>query len=65
MPPHLHFGIRINPYNRYDGWGGFCDPLPFLNPSNILLPDPEQGDDVDTVLAPHPMAVERPGFRRP
>lgn len=28
--PHLHFGIRINPYSRRDGWGGFCDPEPYL-----------------------------------
>jgi len=24
--PHLHFGLRINPFNRADGWGGFSDP---------------------------------------
>ncbi len=29
--PFLHFGIRINPYVRTDGWGGFSDPLPYLN----------------------------------
>ncbi len=28
--PHLHFGIRINPYRRDDGWGGFSDPAPCL-----------------------------------
>lgn len=27
---HLHLGIRINPYNRKDGWGGYSDPAPFL-----------------------------------
>ncbi|MEZ4614259.1 MAG: M23 family metallopeptidase [Caldilineaceae bacterium] len=26
---HLHFGVRITPYRRNDGWGGFCDPRPF------------------------------------
>lgn len=26
----LHFGIRIKPYDRLDGWGGFTNPLPFL-----------------------------------
>jgi murein DD-endopeptidase MepM/ murein hydrolase activator NlpD len=36
--PHLHFAIRIYPYNRADGWGGYSDPLPFLNPADILLP---------------------------
>jgi murein DD-endopeptidase MepM/ murein hydrolase activator NlpD len=29
-PIHLHFSIRIHPYNRFDGWGGFSDPTPFL-----------------------------------
>ncbi|MCB0107902.1 MAG: M23 family metallopeptidase, partial [Caldilineaceae bacterium] len=37
--PHLHFAIRINPYSRTDGWGGFSDPLPYLNPASITLPD--------------------------
>ena len=32
--PHLHFGIRINPYNRNDGWDGYSDPLPYLNISD-------------------------------
>jgi len=27
---HLHFAIRINPYNRGDGWGGYSDPEPYL-----------------------------------
>ncbi len=36
--PHLHFAIRINPYSRTDGWGGFSDPLPYMNPATIALP---------------------------
>jgi murein DD-endopeptidase MepM/ murein hydrolase activator NlpD len=36
--PHLHFAIRIAPYDRKDGWGGFSDPLPYLNPAEVLLP---------------------------
>jgi len=28
--PHLHFGLRVNPFNRADGWGGYTDPLPYL-----------------------------------
>lgn len=32
---YLHFSIRIKPYNRFDGWGGFCDPVPFLNPTHL------------------------------
>lgn len=27
---HLHFGIRVNPYDRADGWGGFSDPRDHL-----------------------------------
>jgi len=27
---HLHFAIRVNPYNRNDGWLGYTDPLPYL-----------------------------------
>jgi murein DD-endopeptidase MepM/ murein hydrolase activator NlpD len=36
--PHLHFAIRINPYQRTDGWGGFSDPLPYLPPGSFVLP---------------------------
>lgn len=36
--PHLHFGLRVNPYNRADGWGGYSDPLPYLQPQ--LIPQP-------------------------
>lgn len=36
--PHLHFAIRINPYSRTDGWGGYRDPLPYLNPADYQLP---------------------------
>jgi len=27
---HLHLGMRVNPYNRKDGWGGYSDPAPYL-----------------------------------
>ncbi|NJN82686.1 MAG: M23 family metallopeptidase [Caldilineaceae bacterium] len=36
--PHLHFAIRIAPFNRADGWGGFSDPLPYLDPASFRLP---------------------------
>ena len=36
--PHLHFAIRINPYTRADGWGGFADPLPYFDPGAVQLP---------------------------
>lgn len=28
--PHLHFGMRVHPFNRADGWGGYIDPAPYL-----------------------------------
>ena len=36
--PHLHFSIRVHPYDLLDGWGGFTDPLPYLNPADVQLP---------------------------
>ncbi|MDI9547047.1 MAG: M23 family metallopeptidase [Chloroflexota bacterium] len=60
---HLHFAIRVTPYNRFDGWGGFIDPLSFLNPSNIVLPDSE--DEMFHPIIVHRMADETPGMRRP
>jgi len=38
LGPHLHFSIRVNPYRRADGWGGFSDPLPYLPPGSFVLP---------------------------
>ena len=37
---HLHLGVRVNPYNRKDGWGGYSDPAPLLfsGESEISLP---------------------------
>ena len=40
--PHLHLGVRINPYDRGDGWLGYSNPLP-------LLQHPTRGAG----LAPH------------
>jgi hypothetical protein len=36
--PHLHFAIRHNNANRADGWGGWRDPLPYLDPAIYTLP---------------------------
>lgn len=38
--PHLHFAMRVNPFNRGDGWGGFRDPAPFLGIEAALQPQP-------------------------
>lgn len=56
--PHLHFAIRINPYQRNDGWGGFSDPLPtlplgaYVLPDYILDPAPAQAPMVAAAAAP-------------
>ncbi len=55
--PHLHFGIRINPYRRTDGWGGFCDPTPFLDRGAL--------GGSRTLQRPTPMAPELAGRLRP
>ena len=60
---HLHFAIRTNPYNRLDGWGGFSDPLPYMNPANIVLP--EDDDELAPSATLHPMARETSSIRRP
>lgn len=44
--PHLHFGIRIAPYHRNDGWGGFSDPFPFI-PEDCYTLGRAMGDDAD------------------
>lgn len=66
-PQLLHFTIRIHPFNRFDGWGGFTDPLPFLDPLPFQSPnqDLSMGADTEKPIPPHPMVVERPGMRRP
>lgn len=56
--PHLHFGIRINPYRRTDGWGGFSDPTPFMDPTDLVR-------SRSTDRQPEPMAPELPGRPRP
>ena len=33
---HLHFGIRVNPYDLNDGMRGYSDPLPYLKASDTL-----------------------------
>lgn len=61
---YLHFAIRIKPYNRFDGWGGFVDPLPYLNPSKLQFATDDPLETVP-VLTPHPMVRERGNMRRP
>lgn len=60
----FHFAIRVLPYNRYDGWGGFADPLPYLAPGCVFLAE-DAGDDERVSVPPHPMTDDSPGMRRP
>lgn len=60
---HLHLGIRIRPYNRFDGWGGFTDPLPYLSPDNLLFPD--EVSNSHATFVPLTLALEKHGSRRP
>lgn len=66
-PVHLHFAIRIHPSNRFDGWGGFTDPLPYLYaPALETVPlDPQVESQVPVEDVLPPMLVERPNARRP
>ena len=61
--PHLRFGVRILPNKRGDGWGGYHDPIPFMNPADVIIPD-----SIRTV-GPEPqapgMAPDEPGRERP
>lgn len=61
---YLHFAIRIKPYNRFDGWGGFVDPLPYLNPSRLQFATDDPLETLPT-FTPHAMARERGNMRRP
>jgi murein DD-endopeptidase MepM/ murein hydrolase activator NlpD len=60
--PHLHFAIRINPYSRTDGWGGFSDPLPYMRPSDVQLPSYVR--DMPPGVAAAPMAQEKADLLR-
>lgn len=61
---YLHFGIRIRPFNRFDGWGGFVDPLPYLNPTKLIFPSENSLPHLLT-FPPHTMVREQPNMRRP
>lgn len=56
---HLHFGIRLFPYRRTDGWGGFCDPTPFLEPVTVTHPRSKLDEQPDL------LPVASPGYQQP
>ena len=61
--PHLHFAVRIFPYRRGDGWGGYCDPVPFMDPADVIIPDDIRA--LGAVLPPPGMTPNQPGRERP
>lgn len=77
--PHLHFAIRIHPFTRTDGWGGYSDPLPYLNPRGLVWPQymmdsgpgparavaGAEGGSAQWTAAPPGMAEDAPGYIRP
>lgn len=66
-PIHLHFAIRIHPFNRFDGWGGFSDPTPYLYVAELKrFSETDMDDDVLNEQTNVPsMRIEKPGMRRP
>jgi murein DD-endopeptidase MepM/ murein hydrolase activator NlpD len=68
-PLFFHFGIRMSAFNRFDGWGGFCDPTPFLNPDDFLnqetVDSPMETLFAEPTFVMHPMLHETTRIRRP
>lgn len=62
---HLHFAIRINPYQRTDGWGGFSDPLPYLPPGSFVLPAYVQDPSSLSIAAALPAPSGQTSRRNP
>lgn len=72
--PHLHFGVRINPYDRNDGWLGYSNPLPLLQQPdhmNVLSPHwiPTHRDNQDMIVMkrwqPASMKIFKDGWSNP
>lgn len=61
----FHFGIRIRPFSRFDGWGGFSNPLPYLNLESALEQHIEPLETDEPLAPPLPLAVETDRMHRP
>lgn len=55
--PHLHFGLRVNPYSRQDGMGGYSNPLPYLS-GEAKSSEPKPPTDSDIFDALESAAME-------
>lgn len=64
--PHLHFSIRIFPCERSDGWGGFSDPMPFMDRSRMRFRGETRWPSLpEAFYLPSAMAEDQPGLARP
>lgn len=63
--PHLHFGMRVGQYNRADGWGGYVNPLPYLQNTATPIapgsPAPMSASLIDPLVAAAILEVESNG----
>lgn len=59
--PHLHFGIRVKPFDRKDGWGGYTNPAPFLA-GVTMTPAPTPPSSPISVIAAIRLAAEQAGL---
>ena len=62
--PFFHFAIRVEPFNRLDGFGGFSDPTPFFNPADIQYDETNLEAEAPPKMY-HAMSQEKTGMRRP
>ncbi len=51
--PHLHFGLRINPYSKGDGWYGYTNPHRFLE----WLPQQKDENAAIATASPQPVSL--------
>ncbi len=49
--PHLHYGMRVSPFNRRDGMGGFSDPSKYLPTAQPTPPQPDNSNLLPLIKA--------------
>ena len=59
----LHFGVRIQPFNRFDGWGGYANPILFFSVEDLHYPAPDYLENLPSPL--HRLNEEEQRMRRP
>lgn len=59
----LHFSIRILPFNRFDGWGGYTNPINYFSADDLQFPDPSDSEAL--VFPLHQLKSEPENVRRP